>query len=118
MFLRVQMLLKFLKDVVATVEYNKMTLRNVAMIIAPNLFFVPTSSDQHVASARRVPKSAKDLIEVSMAAETSNIVQILIHYQQLLWQVCCYFAAVVIHDIAYGYSYWVINVQTDVESVV
>lgn len=65
-----------------------MTLGNVAMIMAPNLFFSTSIQRQSVASARRTPKPGKDLIEVSMAAETSNVVQLLIHYQDLLWLVC------------------------------
>jgi hypothetical protein len=80
------MLLKFLLEVVS-VESNKMTLSNVAMIMAPNLFFTASAQRQNVGSARRTPKPGKDLIEVSMAAETSHVVQLLIHYQDLLWLV-------------------------------
>ena len=82
-----QMLLKFLSDIIS-VEANKMTLSNVAMIIAPNLFYISSSWPQNIASARRVPKSGKDIVEVSKAAETSNVVQLLIHYRDLLWRVC------------------------------
>lgn len=64
-----------------------MTLSNVAMIMAPNLFFVSSAQQQNLASARRAPKLGKDLIVASMAAETSNVVQLLIHYQDLLWRV-------------------------------
>ena len=78
------MLLQFLKDVV-DVDNNKMTLNNVSMIMAPNLFF--TASVQNVTTARRTPKSSKDLMEVSMAAETSNVIQLLIRYHDLLWRV-------------------------------
>lgn len=71
------MLLTFLKKVVDE-EENKMNLHNVSMIMAPNLFLV--------ASSRRKKASVK-AIEFRMAAGTSNIVRMLIKYQDLLWTV-------------------------------
>ena len=71
------MLLSFLKKVVVN-EENLMNLHNVSMIMAPNLFLV--------ASAHRKKTGLKEA-EIRMAAGTSNIVRMLIKYQDILWTV-------------------------------
>jgi hypothetical protein len=55
-----------------------MTMNNVAMIMAPNLFLPQSSRGQN--------KGIK-YSELQMAAGTSNIVRMLIFYQHLLWVV-------------------------------
>ena len=75
------MLLKFLHDVV-TVESNKMTLDNVAMIMAPNLFLVgsPRKNKAHSIASQQINE-----IDMFMATGTINIVRMLIQYQNVLW---------------------------------
>ena len=72
----IQVLLTFLAAVVDCTN-NLMSLRNVSMIMAPNLFLV--------ASSRR-KKGLKDT-ELHMATGTANIVRMLIKYKDLLWSV-------------------------------
>ena len=69
------MLLSFLKRVVDH-EANKMTVNNVAMIMAPNLFLVSSGK-----------KSKDKEVQLHMAAGTVTIVKMLIKYQHILWTV-------------------------------
>ncbi|XP_075059160.1 rho GTPase-activating protein 18 isoform X2 [Mixophyes fleayi] len=69
-------LLEFLQRVVDHREQNKMTLKNVAMIMAPNLFSVHTS-----------PLKAVDQSAVTSAARTASIMLFMIKYQKLLWTI-------------------------------
>jgi len=70
-------LLTYLQLVVSNEQYNKMSLTNVSMIIAPNLF-VPKSS----AKARKAKQR-----DVKQAANLSNIIRMLIKYHKELWTV-------------------------------
>lgn len=54
---------------------NRMTLNNVAMIMAPNLFLVQSGSNRN--------KSLKEL-DFTLAAGTANIIRMLIKYKDLL----------------------------------
>uniref|UniRef100_A0A8C3VRY2 Rho GTPase-activating protein 18 n=1 Tax=Catagonus wagneri TaxID=51154 RepID=A0A8C3VRY2_9CETA len=69
-------LLEFLQRVVDNKEKNKMTVMNVAMVMAPNLFMYHTlglkSSEQR---------------EFAMAAGIANIMHLLIRYQKILWTI-------------------------------
>ncbi|XP_057595341.1 rho GTPase-activating protein 18 isoform X2 [Hippopotamus amphibius kiboko] len=69
-------LLEFLQRVVDNKEKNKMTVMNVAMVMAPNLFMYQTlglkSSEQR---------------EFVMAAGIANIMHLLIKYQKILWTI-------------------------------
>nr|XP_048281086.1 rho GTPase-activating protein 18 isoform X2 [Myodes glareolus] len=69
-------LLEFLQRVIDNKEKNKMTVVNVAMVMAPNLFMCHTlglkSSDQR---------------EFEMAAGTASVMHLLIKYQKLLWTI-------------------------------
>ncbi|KAJ8797397.1 hypothetical protein J1605_017625 [Eschrichtius robustus] len=71
-----QALLGFLQRVVDNKEKNKMTVMNVAMVMAPNLFMYHTlglkSSEQR---------------EFVMAAGIAHIMHLLIKYQKLLWTI-------------------------------
>ena len=71
-----QLLLRFLKKVVDYKNENKMSLSNVAMIMAPNLF-LPSSSKKL--------KNFKDW-EVSIAVP-ANIVKLMVKYIDILWMV-------------------------------
>ncbi|XP_073535164.1 rho GTPase-activating protein 28 isoform X2 [Phyllobates terribilis] len=66
-------LLHFLKKVVSNEEKNKMSLWNVSMILAPNLFISKGKSANHE--------------EMKAAASTAHIVRLLIRYQDILWTV-------------------------------
>ncbi|XP_077990065.1 rho GTPase-activating protein 18-like isoform X1 [Glandiceps talaboti] len=68
-------LLQFLSKLVARECQNKMSVINVAMIIAPNLFVVKSYT------------KSMDTLEMQMAAGTSNVVRMLINYQDVLWMV-------------------------------
>ncbi|KAF5920033.1 hypothetical protein HPG69_014399 [Diceros bicornis minor] len=74
--LLLQALLEFLQRVIDSKEKNKMTVMNVAMVMAPNLFMCHTlglkSSEQQ---------------EFVMASGTANIMHLLIKYQNLLWTI-------------------------------
>ncbi|XP_072264986.1 rho GTPase-activating protein 18 isoform X1 [Pyxicephalus adspersus] len=69
-------LLEFLQRVVDHKEQNKMTLKNVAMIMAPNLF------TDHTSLIKGVDQSA-----VTSAAKTASIMLFMIKYQKLLWTI-------------------------------
>ncbi|XP_018409471.1 PREDICTED: rho GTPase-activating protein 28 [Nanorana parkeri] len=66
-------LLHFLKKVVSNEEKNKMSLWNVSMILAPNIFIYKG-------------KGAKQE-EMKSAASAAHIVRLLIRYQDILWTV-------------------------------
>ena len=70
-----QILLRFLKKVVDH-EGNKMTVNNVAMIMAPNLFLVASGK-----------KNKDKEVQLHMAAGTATIVKMLIKYQHIQWTV-------------------------------
>ncbi|XP_066480413.1 rho GTPase-activating protein 28 isoform X2 [Tiliqua scincoides] len=68
-----KVLLQFLKKVVTNVRKNKMTLWNVSMVVAPNLF---------IYKGKRANQE-----EMLAAATTAHIVRLLIKYQDILWMV-------------------------------
>uniref|UniRef100_A0A5F8HIH5 Rho GTPase-activating protein 18 n=1 Tax=Monodelphis domestica TaxID=13616 RepID=A0A5F8HIH5_MONDO len=69
-------LLEFLQRVIDNREKNKMTVRNVAMVMAPNLFMYPGLSIK--------PNEQGEFV---MAAGTASVMHFLIKYQQLLWTI-------------------------------
>ncbi|KAM8946109.1 rho GTPase-activating protein 18 [Pelodytes ibericus] len=69
-------LLEFLQRVVDHRDQNKMTLKNVAMIMAPNLLSV------HNLQLKTVPQGA-----VTSAALTASVMLFMIKYQKLLWTI-------------------------------
>lgn len=69
-------LLEFLQRVIDHRDKNKMTLKNVAMVMAPNLFVF------HGLGSKSTEQS-----EFVMAAGTANIMLFLIKYQNLLWTI-------------------------------
>nr|XP_022289472.1 rho GTPase-activating protein 18-like [Crassostrea virginica]XP_022289477.1 rho GTPase-activating protein 18-like [Crassostrea virginica]XP_022289485.1 rho GTPase-activating protein 18-like [Crassostrea virginica]XP_022289494.1 rho GTPase-activating protein 18-like [Crassostrea virginica] len=73
-----KVLLQLLLKITQKKSKNLMGLSNVSMIMAPNLFLSPSS--------RSKAKGIREM-EISMAAGTSNIVMMLIKYQDILWTV-------------------------------
>ena len=75
------MLLKFLKNVVDN-ETNKMTIKNVSMVMAPNLFPMNSklTNEKELGS-----KEQANMELVMMAGQVSHIVRLMVNYQQLLW---------------------------------
>lgn len=71
-----QVLLEFLQRVIDHRDKNKMTLKNVAMVMAPNLFTF------HGFGSKTIEQS-----EFVMAAGTANVMRFMIQYQKLLWTV-------------------------------
>ncbi|XP_041468624.1 rho GTPase-activating protein 18-like isoform X2 [Lytechinus variegatus] len=72
-----KLLLSYLSRVVSNESQNKMSLNNVAMIMAPNLF-----------SGRAISrKKSPDYSELHIAAGTSNIMRMLVKYHNILWVV-------------------------------
>ncbi|XP_018424447.1 PREDICTED: rho GTPase-activating protein 18, partial [Nanorana parkeri] len=69
-------LLEFLQRVVDHREQNKMTLKNVAMIMAPNLF------SDHTSLLKGIDQGV-----VTSAAKTASIMLFMIKYQKLLWTI-------------------------------
>ncbi|XP_040285061.1 rho GTPase-activating protein 18 [Bufo bufo] len=69
-------LLEFLQRIVDHREQNKMTLKNIAMIMAPNLFSLHTS-----------PLKALDQDALTSAARTASVMLFMIKYQKLLWTI-------------------------------
>ncbi|XP_013999818.1 rho GTPase-activating protein 18 isoform X2 [Salmo salar] len=69
-------LMEFLQRVIDRKEQNKMTLNNVAVVMAPNIFMF--KGFRNKISMQQ---------ELSMATETANIVRLLIRYQNLLWTI-------------------------------
>ncbi|KAL3887750.1 hypothetical protein ACJMK2_000143 [Sinanodonta woodiana] len=74
-----KVLLQFLNHVVDHSDQNKMGLVNVGMIMAPNLFMSPVN---HPAKSKH-----NFAVEVNMAAETSDIMMMLIKYHDILWTI-------------------------------
>ena len=73
-----QVLLQFLRNIVSHSDMNKMGLNNICMIMAPNLFLAP---------APKGKVKAGGPLELSKAANTSSVIKMLIHYQNVLWMV-------------------------------
>ncbi|NXU04597.1 RHG18 protein, partial [Buphagus erythrorhynchus] len=71
-----QVLLEFLQRVIDHRDKNKMTLKNVAMVMAPNLFTF------HGFGSKTIEQS-----EFAMAAGTANVMRFMIQYQKLLWTI-------------------------------
>uniref|UniRef100_W5NL63 Rho GTPase-activating protein 18 n=1 Tax=Lepisosteus oculatus TaxID=7918 RepID=W5NL63_LEPOC len=69
-------LVEFLQRVINNREKNKMTLKNVAVVMAPNLFM-----------CKGVRSKASDQQEFAVATGTANIVWLLIRYQNVLWTI-------------------------------
>uniref|UniRef100_A0A671ERF4 Rho GTPase activating protein 40 n=1 Tax=Rhinolophus ferrumequinum TaxID=59479 RepID=A0A671ERF4_RHIFE len=69
-------LLEFLRKVVAREQSNKMTLWNVSTVMAPNLFL-------HRGQPPKLPKGK----EKQLAEGAAEVVQMMVHYQDLLWTV-------------------------------
>nr|XP_021521486.1 rho GTPase-activating protein 40 [Aotus nancymaae] len=72
-------LLEFLRKVVAREQHNKMTLWNVSTVMAPNLFL-------HQGRPPKLPKGK----EKQLAEGAAEVVQIMVHYQDLLWTVASF----------------------------
>ncbi|XP_075384046.1 rho GTPase-activating protein 40 [Tenrec ecaudatus] len=77
-----QVLLEFLRKVVAHEPSNKMTLWSVSMVMAPSLFL------QH-GWPPKVPKGKEKLL----AEGAAQVVQLMVHYQELLWMVAAFLVA-------------------------
>lgn len=71
-----QALVEFFQRVIHHQAENKMTLNNVSVIMAPNIFMF-----------KGFRSKITEQQEYSMAAGTANIVRLLIRYQNLLWTV-------------------------------
>ncbi|XP_041326059.1 rho GTPase-activating protein 18 isoform X1 [Pyrgilauda ruficollis] len=71
-----KVLLEFLQRVIDHRDKNKMTLKNVAMVMAPNLFTF------HGFGSKTIEQS-----EFVMAAGTANVMRFMIQYQTLLWTI-------------------------------
>ncbi|XP_055119724.2 rho GTPase-activating protein 18 [Symphalangus syndactylus] len=69
-------LLEFLQRVIDNKEKNKMTVMNVAMVMAPNLFM-----------CHALGLKSSEQREFVMAAGTANTMHLLIRYQKLLWTI-------------------------------
>ncbi|XP_063522640.1 rho GTPase-activating protein 18 isoform X3 [Pongo pygmaeus] len=69
-------LLEFLQKVIDNKEKNKMTVMNVAMVMAPNLFM-----------CHALGLKSSEQREFVMAAGTANTMHLLIKYQKLLWTI-------------------------------
>ncbi|KAK7909749.1 hypothetical protein WMY93_014433 [Mugilogobius chulae] len=67
-------LVEFFRRVIERQAHNRMTLNNVSVVMAPNLFMF---------KGQRAKVTQQQ--EVSMATGTANIVRLLIRYQDLLW---------------------------------
>ncbi|KAM6465746.1 rho GTPase-activating protein 18 isoform 3-T3 [Liasis olivaceus] len=71
-----KVLLEFLQRVIDHRDKNKMNLKNVAMVMAPNLFMF------HGLGSKPTEQS-----EFVMAAGTANVMRFMIKYQNLLWTI-------------------------------
>ena len=78
---------------VAKESVNKMGLNNVAMIIAPNLFF-QNNAIINITEARK-------------AAGMTDVLRMLIKYQAILWTVCFKFSSFSF----YLYIYWIYDLR-------
>ncbi|XP_039720259.1 rho GTPase-activating protein 40 isoform X1 [Pteropus medius] len=75
-------LLEFLRKVVARERNNKMTLWNVSTVMAPNLFL-----------HRGQPPKLSRGKEKQLAEGAAEVVQMMVHYQDLLWTVASFLVA-------------------------
>ncbi|XP_016003752.2 rho GTPase-activating protein 40 isoform X2 [Rousettus aegyptiacus] len=75
-------LLEFLRKVVAREQSNKMTLWNVSTVMAPNLFL-----------HRGQPPKLSRGKEKQLAEGAAQVVQMMVHYQDLLWTVASFLVA-------------------------
>ncbi|NXX45849.1 RHG18 protein, partial [Tricholaema leucomelas] len=71
-----KVLLEFLQRVIDHRDKNKMTLKNVAMVMAPNLF-----------TFHAFPSKTIEQREFVMAAGTATVMRFMIQYQNLLWTI-------------------------------
>lgn len=71
-----QALVEFFQRVIDQQAKNKMTLNNVSVVMAPNIFMF-----------KGFRSKVTEQQEFSMATSTANIVRLLIRYQNLLWTV-------------------------------
>ncbi|NXI51723.1 RHG18 protein, partial [Chloroceryle aenea] len=71
-----KVLLEFLQRVIDHQDKNKMTLKNVAMVMAPNLFTF------HGLGSKTIEQS-----EFVMAAGTANVMRFMILYQKIIWTI-------------------------------
>ncbi|XP_071269776.1 rho GTPase-activating protein 18 isoform X2 [Salvelinus alpinus] len=71
-----KVLMEFFQRVIDHKEQNKMTLNNVAVVMAPNIFMF-----------KGFRNKISEQQEFSLATETANIVRLLIRYQNLLWTI-------------------------------
>ncbi|XP_038149221.1 rho GTPase-activating protein 18 [Cyprinodon tularosa] len=69
-------LLEFLQRVIDQQAKNKMTLNNVSVVMAPNIFMF-----------KGFRSKVTEQQELSMATSTANIIRLLIRYQNLLWTI-------------------------------
>ncbi|XP_048064159.1 rho GTPase-activating protein 18 isoform X3 [Megalobrama amblycephala] len=69
-------LMEFFQRVIDRKDRNKMTLNNVAVVMAPNIFM-----------CKGFRSKISEQQEFAMAAGTANIVRLLIRYQNLLWTI-------------------------------
>ncbi|XP_004447802.2 rho GTPase-activating protein 18 [Dasypus novemcinctus] len=69
-------LLEFLQRIIDNKEKNKMTVMNVAMVMAPNLFM-----------GQALGLKSSEQQEFTMAAGTASTMHLLIKYQKLLWTI-------------------------------
>ncbi|XP_036405064.1 rho GTPase-activating protein 18 [Megalops cyprinoides] len=69
-------LMEFFQRVIDHKEQNKMTLNNVAVVMAPNIFMF-----------KGFRSKISEQQEFTMATGTANIVRLLIRYQNLLWTI-------------------------------
>ncbi|KAJ8270752.1 hypothetical protein GJAV_G00118830 [Gymnothorax javanicus] len=69
-------LMEFFQRVIDHKEHNKMTLNNVAVVMAPNIFMF-----------KGFRNKISEQQEFAMATGTANIVRLLIRYQNLLWTI-------------------------------
>ncbi|KAM9062060.1 rho GTPase-activating protein 40 isoform X1 [Sarcophilus harrisii] len=75
-------LLEFLRKVASREKNNKMTLWNVSMVMAPNLFM-------HKGQPHRIPEGKGK----QLAEGAADVVRAMIHYQDLLWTVSSFLVA-------------------------
>ncbi|KAI7800112.1 rho GTPase-activating protein 18 isoform X2 [Triplophysa rosa] len=69
-------LMEFFQRVIDHKDKNKMTLNNVAVVMAPNIFM-----------CKGFRNKIREQEEFAMATGTANIVRLLIRYQNLLWTI-------------------------------
>ncbi|KAL4218017.1 Rho GTPase activating protein 18 [Mactra antiquata] len=81
-----RVLLELLELIIEHSNTNKMSLNNVAMIMAPNLFMAPKVTSKSKVSWE---------LEMKLAATTSNIMRMMIHYRHILWTVPTYLLSLV-----------------------